>query len=235
MIAERGMAAATIPSILQDVSGHHTPLSALIQHTYLEVVGSNPMTAKKKLAKILIVPRGTSPYLCWHSQFLPSVNPTTPRSQCRCLHQSCQSHPNLASGLPVDDGGVRLADEDRAGAVLLTHLHAVTDNRLKRRVTENNKTGLKAKISGPPCSKAKFIKRTTSSGEDLFFLFLIENFDNQKFPILKPKIRRFFKFSYRVMTRIYFSFLLWTGLRTISSSRGPKFEFLPPNSEWENK
>ena len=103
------------------------------------------------------------------SQFLPSINPTTPRSQRRCLHQSCQSHPNLASGLPVDDGGVRLADEDRAGVVLFTHLHAVTDNRLKRRVTENNETGLKAKISGPPRSKAKFIKRT-SSGEDPFIL-----------------------------------------------------------------
>ena len=76
---------------------------------------------------------------------------------------------HLASGLPVDDGGVRLADEDGAGAVLLTHLHAVSDNRLKRRVTENNKTGLKAKISGPPRSKAKFIKRTTC-GEDPFIL-----------------------------------------------------------------
>ncbi len=34
---------------------------------------------------------------------------------------------NLTTGLPVDDGGVRLADEDRARAVLLAHLHAVPE------------------------------------------------------------------------------------------------------------
>ena len=40
------------------------PLSVPLQHTYLEVVGSNPMTAKNILAQKSFVPRGTSPYLC---------------------------------------------------------------------------------------------------------------------------------------------------------------------------
>ena len=54
MIGERGIAAATSLSILLEVSGYHTggmtwrkPLSLPIQHTYLEVVGSNPVTNKK--------------------------------------------------------------------------------------------------------------------------------------------------------------------------------------------
>ena len=45
--------AAQCPSILPEVSGYHTggvtwrkPISLPLQHTYLEVVGSNPETAK---------------------------------------------------------------------------------------------------------------------------------------------------------------------------------------------
>jgi len=54
MIGERGIAAATSLSILLEVSGYHTggvtlrkPLSFPLQFTYLEVVGSNPVTNKK--------------------------------------------------------------------------------------------------------------------------------------------------------------------------------------------
>ena len=50
---QRGLVAAQCPSILPEVSGYHTggvtwrkPISLPLQHTYLEVVGSNPETAK---------------------------------------------------------------------------------------------------------------------------------------------------------------------------------------------
>ena len=71
---ERGFVAAQCPSTLPEVSGYHTggvtwrkPLSLPLQHTYLKVVGSNPVTGKNFI--------GTT-FNCSHEGMIPMLKLT---------------------------------------------------------------------------------------------------------------------------------------------------------------